>query len=87
MVSAVDGPVSQYLETLVEMSIKMIIKISAVVVVTPAFVGPGLLVFLLGAWVGQIYMKAQLPVKREMSNAKSPVLGQWVMFGLTSCKI
>ncbi len=29
-----------------------------------------------GVYLGQIYMKAQLPVKREMSNAKAPVLGQ-----------
>lgn len=58
------------------MSITMVIKFSAVVVVTPVFIGPGVLVFLLGAWLGQVYMSAQLSVKREMSNAKSPVLGQ-----------
>jgi hypothetical protein len=32
---------------------------------------------LLGGWIGRIYMKAQLSVKREMSNAKVPVLGHF----------
>ena len=41
------------------------------------FVFPGLIVALLGGWCGQIYIKAQLSVKREMSNAKSPVLGHF----------
>lgn len=56
----------------------MVLKILAVIIITPLFIGPGILVFLLGASLGQIYMKAQLSVKREMSNAKAPVLGQCV---------
>jgi hypothetical protein len=55
----------------------MLIKFGAVVVVTPIFIIPGFLVGFLGSWCGQIYMKAQLSVKREMSNAKSPVLGHF----------
>ncbi|KAJ7916159.1 multidrug resistance-associated ABC transporter [Mycena leptocephala] len=35
----------------------------------------GALVGLIGAWCGHIYMASQLSVKRELSNAKSPVLG------------
>ena len=56
----------------------MLIKLGAVVILTPVFFLPGLLVALIGGICGQIYMKAQLPVKREMSNAKAPVLGQYV---------
>jgi hypothetical protein len=28
-----------------------------------------------GGFLGQVYMRAQLSVKREMSNAKQPVIG------------
>lgn len=35
----------------------------------------GILLAVLGGFLGQIYMKAQLSVKREMSNAKAPVIG------------
>jgi hypothetical protein len=41
------------------------------------FLLPGLFIGLLGGWVGCIYLKAQLSVKREMSNAKAPVLGHF----------
>ncbi len=58
------------------MSMAMLLKFSAVVVFTPAFLVPGLIMGIAGVYLGQIYMKAQLPVKREMSNAKAPVLGQ-----------
>ncbi|KAF8129949.1 hypothetical protein EV363DRAFT_1168506 [Boletus edulis] len=42
---------------------------------------------IIGAWIGRIYMKAQLSeVKQEMSNVKVPVLGHLgaAMAGLTS---
>lgn len=56
----------------------MLVKFGAVVILTPVFFVPGVLVALVGGICGQIYMKAQLPVKREMSVAKAPVLGQYV---------
>lgn len=58
------------------MTMAMLVKFGAVVFLTPAFLGPGILVAILGGWIGQIYIAAQLSVKREMSNAKAPVLGQ-----------
>lgn len=56
----------------------MLLKFCAVILFTPAFLFPGVLVAVLGGWCGQIYIAAQLSVKREMSNAKAPVLGQYV---------
>jgi hypothetical protein len=67
-----------------EMTIAMLIKFSAVVLITPVFLFPGILVAFLGGLCGQIYIKAQLSVKREMSNAKAPVLGQYVASALTT---
>jgi hypothetical protein len=42
----------------------------------PLFFLPGILAAILGGTLGQIYLKAQLSIKRESSNAKAPVLGQ-----------
>ncbi|KAJ3799615.1 hypothetical protein GGU11DRAFT_858145 [Lentinula aff. detonsa] len=84
----IDDPLAQMLSTLIQMSLAMAIKFLAVIVLTPAFIFPATLVGLLGAWCGNIYIKAQLPVKREMSNAKAPVLGHFgaAMTGLTSIR-
>lgn len=72
-----DGPVAQNLGWVTELTVMMVIKLAAVVILTPAFIMPGILVFVIGGWCGQIYIKAQLSVKREMSNAKAPVLGHF----------
>lgn len=55
----------------------MLMKFAAVVTFSPVFMFPGIAVALIGSWAGQIYIKAQLCVKREMSNARSPVLGHF----------
>jgi hypothetical protein len=59
------------------MGISMLAKFVAVVVFSPVFLLPGVAAFVVGAWLGQIYIKAQLSVKREMSNARSPVLSHF----------
>ena len=56
-------------------TLNCIIKIGAVVVFTPVFLLPAVFIVTFGGWLGSVYMKAQLSVKREMSNAKAPVLG------------
>ncbi|KAE9395907.1 P-loop containing nucleoside triphosphate hydrolase protein [Gymnopus androsaceus JB14] len=87
-IRAVDGPVPQWLQALSELSAMMILKYTAVVIITPIFVIPGVLVAVLGAACGQVYIKAQLSVKREMSNARAPVLGHFgaAIAGLTSIR-
>jgi len=87
-IRAVDDPISYGLGSMVEITISMLIKFGAVVLLTPTFVIPGVFVATLGFLGGQIYMKAQLSVKREMSNAKSPVLGHFgaAISGLTSIR-
>ena len=73
----VDGPITDYFRAVVELSISMLCKFAAVVLMSPVFLIPGALVAIVGGWLGQIYMKAQLSVKREMSNARAPVLGHF----------
>lgn len=70
---------------LVSITLGLIIKFSAVILYSPMFTIPGMLVAAGGALLGRIYMAAQLPVKREMSNARyvgrkmtSTVAAHWV---------
>jgi hypothetical protein len=83
----VDGPISHGLGWLSEMTLTMLVKFAAVLLFTPIFLLPGLVVAVLGGMCGQIYIKAQLSVKREMSNARSPVLGHFgaAIAGLGTC--
>ena len=66
----------------------MLAKFLAVVTFSPIFTIPGAVIAVIGGWCGQIYMKAQLSVKREMSNARAPVLGHFgaAIAGLTSIR-
>ncbi|KAI0260098.1 P-loop containing nucleoside triphosphate hydrolase protein [Gloeopeniophorella convolvens] len=77
-ISSIDGPVSEYLSSVTV----------AVVYITPVFIIPGIFIGALGAWIGHVYMRAQLAIKREMSNAAAPVLGHFgaAMAGLTSIR-
>lgn len=56
------------------------VRAGAVVLFSPIFLLPGLVIMLIGASWGSVYFKAQMSVKREMSIAKAPVLGH---FGAT----
>lgn len=62
---------------LVDMTISMLIKFTSVIIISPTFLVPGMFISVVGAWCGQVYIKAQLSVKREMSNARAPVLGHF----------
>lgn len=59
-----------------QLTLGLCIRFTTVILFSPAFLIPGLLITLLGGFFGQLFMKAQLPVKREMSNARAPILGQ-----------
>ena len=72
-----DSAVAKWFGVITEMSLEMIMKLGVVVLMSPIFLLPGIVIAVLGAWVGEIYMKAQLAVKRERSNAKAPVLGHF----------
>ncbi|KAG8830089.1 hypothetical protein FRC17_005452 [Serendipita sp. 399] len=76
-IRAVDGPISGMLADFAELTITMLVKLAAVIYMTPAFAIPGFIVGGLGSWLGNIYIKAQLSVKREMTNARSPVFSHF----------
>lgn len=62
---------------LLDHTLNMLMKFLAVIALSPIFSVPGVILAGFGIYVGNMYMKAQLPVKREMSNAKAPVLGHF----------
>ncbi|KAF8477848.1 hypothetical protein JB92DRAFT_2801159 [Gautieria morchelliformis] len=87
-IRAVDGPVSDYLCDVIELTIALALKFGAVMIFVPMFVLPGILVFVVGRFCGELYIKAQLSIKREMSNRRSPVLAHFgaAIAGLTSIR-
>nr|GAT43679.1 multidrug resistance-associated ABC transporter protein [Mycena chlorophos] len=87
-IQTVDTTIPSSFWGLVEMTIGMIVEFSIVILYTPTFLLPGLLVGVLGGWCGQMYIITQLGVKREMSVAKAPVLGHFEasMAGLISIR-
>ncbi|TFK73581.1 hypothetical protein BDN72DRAFT_834451 [Pluteus cervinus] len=72
---AIDGPISFWMRRVLDIAVGMAIRLGAIVIFNPLFIFPGVLITALGGFLGQLYMTTQLRVKREMSIARSPVLG------------
>ncbi|KAF9013113.1 multidrug resistance-associated ABC transporter [Cyathus striatus] len=79
-IGAIDDPLAMAWSAVVELMMAGMVKLGSVVIITPVFLVPGLAVVFVGSWTASIYLRAQLSVKREMSNAKAPVLAH---FGAT----
>jgi hypothetical protein len=62
---------------LVELGNSMLVKAAGVVVVAPVFLIPSVALAGLGGYIGSMYTTAELPIKREQSTAKAPVLGHF----------
>ena len=71
---AVDNNVPMYLSIVFDMSFNMLTKLGVIMIFTPTFLVVGGFLGAVGMWLGSRYMRARLPVKRELSNAKAPVL-------------
>lgn len=67
------GPVTSMFNDVVQIALNLTTTLTAILLYSPVFFFPGIVVALVGAVVGKMYMAAQLSVKREMSNAKSPI--------------
>ncbi|KAK7041873.1 hypothetical protein VNI00_008830 [Paramarasmius palmivorus] len=76
-IRSVDDNFPRQLSRFIELSAVMIFRLLSIIFVfqAPLFILPCILVTSLGVVCGMVYLKAQIPVKREMSNAKAPVLG------------
>ncbi|KAL1674317.1 P-loop containing nucleoside triphosphate hydrolase protein [Schizophyllum commune] len=73
---------------LCQLTTTLIVKLIAIVVTTPLFLIFGVAVGITGMFLGSAYMRAQMPVMRETSKAKAPVLAHFgaSMAGLVSIR-
>ncbi|KAJ7449167.1 hypothetical protein FB451DRAFT_1375079 [Mycena latifolia] len=87
-VRAVDDSLANSVWPLAAIIIALLVRFGAVVIYTPIFFFPGVFVGSVGAWIGQIYIAGQLPVKRLMSNNRAPVLAHFgaAIAGLVSIR-
>ena len=65
-IAAVDGEIAMMFGAVVELFLCMVVKLSGPVIFTPIFLIPGLIITIIGVYIGNIYLKAQMSVKREM---------------------
>lgn len=72
--NTVDDSLSQSLRFFLQIHLTLVANFGAILSITPEFIFPGLIVGAVGFWIGHIFVKTQLPVKREVSIAKAPVL-------------
>lgn len=72
-----DNRLARATQIVTQVIIFLLMKVVSVVIFSPIFLVPALLVALADFICGHVYMKAQMPVKRELSNAKAPVLGHF----------
>ncbi|KAE9407351.1 P-loop containing nucleoside triphosphate hydrolase protein [Gymnopus androsaceus JB14] len=75
-INAIDTTIPEITKRTADLSIRLLLKLAAIVILSPIFLIPGVAALTLGFTCGTIYLKAQMSVKREMSVAKAPVLGQ-----------
>ncbi|KDR82358.1 hypothetical protein GALMADRAFT_237629 [Galerina marginata CBS 339.88] len=87
-IRSVDGTIPQSLMWFTDCLCGLLMKLGAVILFTPLFVFPGLGVAAVGFYLGNMYLMAQLSVKREMSNARSPMLSNFsaAIHGLVSIR-
>ncbi|KAI0633979.1 P-loop containing nucleoside triphosphate hydrolase protein [Trametes polyzona] len=87
-IQTLDNRIARATEILVEMLVYMLLKMAAVVLFSPIFIIPAIMVAVAGGACGNVFMKAQLSVKRELSNSKAPVLSHFgaAISGITSVR-
>lgn len=73
----VDEVVTRYFHYVCDLSLSIIVSLAIILIFAPMFIPPSIVVALIGVWVGQVYIRTIMSVKREMSNARSPVLAHF----------
>ncbi|GJJ15091.1 hypothetical protein Clacol_009366 [Clathrus columnatus] len=87
-IATLDVPLPSLTAGWVLLSSVMLTSFAAVIILVPRFVIPGVIIAISGFIVGQIYMKAQLPIKRQVSNYRSPIIAHMnaMLTGLVSIR-
>ncbi|KAF8803435.1 multidrug resistance-associated ABC transporter [Phlegmacium glaucopus] len=87
-IATIDAGLCWSLDGVVEEFTAMVVNLGAPVLFTPVFLLPGILIAAVGVYIANIYLRAQMSVKREKSNAKSPLLSHFgaAITGLVSIR-
>ncbi|CAE6514065.1 unnamed protein product [Rhizoctonia solani] len=87
-IRCVDEALPLHLESFINITFSMCSSFLVVIIFSPQFIIPGTTILAGGFWVGHIYLRAQLSVKREMSNARSPLFSHFgtALAGITSIR-
>ncbi|KAJ1305460.1 hypothetical protein OPQ81_000470 [Rhizoctonia solani] len=87
-IRSVDETLPLQLESFVSITYSMCSSFVIVIIFSPQFMMPGIIILAGGVWVGHIYIRSQLSVKREMSNARSPLFSHFgtSLAGITSIR-
>ncbi|KAF8068784.1 P-loop containing nucleoside triphosphate hydrolase protein [Lyophyllum atratum] len=87
-VAAVDTTIPDHFSNLFEIAMVITVRFFAILYFVPTAGLLGLLIAFFGGTMGNIYMKSQLSVKREMSKAKAPVMAHFgaSIEGITSIR-
>jgi ABC-type multidrug transport system fused ATPase/permease subunit len=73
-IEGVDFGVTQRMNWVFDITISMVVYLGAICIISPRVLVPGIVVAAAGAAVGQVYVRAMLGMKRQMSVEKAPVL-------------
>ncbi|EJU03269.1 hypothetical protein DACRYDRAFT_106434 [Dacryopinax primogenitus] len=72
-VREIDGSLTGLAQVILQQSVSLIMKFIVIMVISPIFSIPGALIIVAGLTLGQIYIAAQMCVKRLRSNWRSPL--------------
>ncbi|OWT36272.1 ATP-binding cassette transporter [Cryptococcus neoformans] len=74
---SVDGAFTETFANVADVTVGLALKIIVVISLVPLFSLPAVFIGCLGGVLGEMYIHGQLSVKREMSNAKSPLFSHF----------
>ncbi|KAG6834827.1 hypothetical protein H0H93_007119 [Arthromyces matolae] len=87
-VSAVDTVIPELFAHMFELVFTIAVRFFAILIFTPTVGLFALVIVLVGGIVGNVYVKSQLSIKRELSKAKAPVMAHFgaSIAGITSIR-
>ncbi|CDO74329.1 hypothetical protein BN946_scf184850.g1 [Trametes cinnabarina] len=87
-IGTLDNRFARATEMMTQVFVYMLLKVVAVLIFSPIFVIPAVFVSLVSALCAHVFVKVQLSVTRELSNAKAPVLAHFgaAVSGITSVR-
>ncbi|KAI8972403.1 P-loop containing nucleoside triphosphate hydrolase protein [Trametes punicea] len=87
-IQTVDTRIAGNTAVLAEVTIEILLKLLAVVLFSPSFIIPAVVISLSSGIFGHVFVKVQLCVMREMSACKAPVLAHFgaAISGITSVR-